>query len=177
MKKFFVVLLFFLLGCYSKSDFNNSNSLIQNEEKENFESKVDDVLGEIESIVVSIQDGDTIELRIVYNGKDAKERKGKNLRIRFAHIDCPERGKPFYKVAKKFTSDYCFGKVVKIVHNNEFDKYGRLIGEVILPDGENLNKLLLMNGLGTHFKKYSNSEEYSDLEEQAKQEGIGIWEQ
>ena len=37
-------------------------------------------LGEVKSVVVGIQDGDTIELRMVYNGENARNRKGKNLR-------------------------------------------------------------------------------------------------
>lgn len=175
MNKFVYAILILISGCYSNGDFNNSNTETPSQENQVSELIDDEVLGEIETSVVGIQDGDTIELRLVYNGKDAKERRGKNLRIRFAHIDCPERGQPFYKVAKVFTSDYCFGKEVKIIHDNEFDRYGRLVGEVILPDGENLNKLLVMYGLATHYKKYSDSEEYAKLEDDAKLEGVGIW--
>jgi micrococcal nuclease len=127
------------------------------------------------SSVVAIQDGDTIELRLVYYGKEARNRDGKNLRIRLAHIDCNERGQPFYKVAKDFTSDRCFGKEVKIIHENEFDRYGRLIGEVILPDGTNLNQELVKAGLARHYKKYSHNEKYALLEEKARARRIGIW--
>ena len=66
----------------------------------------------LSSEVVGIMDGDTIELRMVSNNTKAKTRMGKNLRIRLAHVDCPERGRPFYQNAKKFTSDKCFKKTV-----------------------------------------------------------------
>lgn len=70
----------------------------------------------IQAEVIGIQDGDTIELKVVYEGRDAKERMGKNLRIRFLHINCPEKGKDFFRNAKQFTSDACFRRIVKILH-------------------------------------------------------------
>jgi endonuclease YncB( thermonuclease family) len=117
----------------------------------------------IEAEVVGIQDGDTIELKAVYEGNDAKERSGKNIRIRFLHVNCPERGKPFYQIAKQFTSEACFRQVVRIVHEGEFDRYGRLLGEVILSNGDTLNRELVKSGLAVHFKKYSDDQEYAYL--------------
>jgi micrococcal nuclease len=129
----------------------------------------------LSSEVVGIMDGDTIELRVISNNPKSKTRSGKNLRIRLAHVDCPEKGMPFFQNAKKFTSDHCFRKTVKIIHNNEFDRYGRLIGEVLLPNGKNLNQELVKAGLAKHYKKYSNSWAYSQLEIEAKINKIGIW--
>ncbi len=129
----------------------------------------------LSSEVVGVMDGDTIELKMVSYNSKAGKRKGKNLRIRLAHVDCPERGYPYFQNAKKFTSDQCFRKTVKIIHKNEFDRYGRLIGEVVLPNGKILNQELVKNGLATHFKKYSKSTLYSKLEIEAKKRKIGIW--
>ncbi len=127
--------------------------------------------------VIGIQDGDTIELKYTYTGRKAGQRTGKNIRIRLLHVNCPERGRPYYKVAKDFTSKYCFRKVVQIRHNGEFDRYGRLLGEVVIPGGKNLNKELVKNGLAVHFKKYSSNAEYANLEIQAKKQKLGIWSQ
>ena len=129
----------------------------------------------LSSDVVGIMDGDTIELRMVSSDARTKTRVGKNLRIRLAHVDCPERGMPFYQNAKRFTSEKCYRKTVKIVHNNEYDRYGRLVGEVILPGGTNLNQELVKAGLATHFKKYSSSGIYSNLEIKARISKVGIW--
>ena len=71
----------------------------------------------------------------------------------------------------------CFRTLVKIKHRGEFDKYGRLIGEVILANGENLNKSLVRNGLAVHYKKYSSDQAYADLENTAKANKVGIWSQ
>jgi micrococcal nuclease len=125
--------------------------------------------------VIGIQDGDTIEMKFIFDGKKAGIRQGKAVRIRFLHVNSPERGKPFYKVAKQYTSEKCFRKVVQIRHNGEFDRYGRLLGDVILPNGSVLNKELVKKGLAIHYKKYSKSVEYANLEKIAQQKKIGIW--
>jgi micrococcal nuclease len=180
MKKYSLVfLIIFLSSCYNSNDFKNESN--EKEETQRDIEQSSDNLTEVintntfTSKVIGIQDGDTIELQAVYTGKDAKERQGRNLRIRFAHIDTPERGQPFYKIAKQFTAESCFGEIVTIKHEGKFDRYGRLIGEIILLNGQNLNKELVKNGLAIHFKKFSDSEEYNDLEIQAKVAQKGIW--
>lgn len=117
--------------------------------------------------VISVTDGDTID--ILYNNKA--------LRIRLEHIDCPEMRKkqPYGAVAKKFTSDNCFGQVVRVLHKNEVDRNKRLIGEVINAQGLNINKELVKAGLAWHFIKYSSSQEYATLEKKARSMKIGLW--
>lgn len=136
-----------------------------------------DLPNPLKAEVIGIQDGDTIELKFLFSGKKAGQRIGKPIRIRLLHVNCPERGRPYYKVAKQYTSDKCFRKTVQIRHAGNFDKYGRLLGEVVLPNGRILNKELVKAGLAVHFKKYSNSQEYSNLEIQARKQKVGIWSQ
>ncbi|QAR30110.1 nuclease [Ornithobacterium rhinotracheale] len=115
--------------------------------------------------VIGISDGDTVKLLI--NGVEQK--------VRLAHIDCPERRQAFGNVAKQEVSHLIFGKNVKLNHQEERDKYGRLIAEIIMEDGTNLNKLLVKKGLAWHFKKYSNNQEYAQLEIEARQNKVGLW--
>lgn len=129
----------------------------------------------VQSEVIGIQDGDTVELKLIFTGKKAGHRTGMPLRVRLLHVDCPERGMPYYQVAKQFTAERCFRKTVSVRHTGKFDRYGRLLGEIILPDGRTLNKELLRRGYAVHFKKYSSSQEYAALENLAKSKKIGIW--
>jgi len=117
--------------------------------------------------VIGVKDGDTISLLM----------DGKEQAVRFAHIDCPEKKQPFGTKAKQFVSDACFGKYVTLVINekNKYDRNKRLIAEVILENGRNLNKELVKNGLAWHFKKYSDSKEYDQLEKAARKKKIGLW--
>jgi endonuclease YncB( thermonuclease family) len=50
--------------------------------------------------VVAIKDGDTIE--VLYNGKA--------IRVRLAHMDCPEKGQPYGSRAKEYASDLCYSR-------------------------------------------------------------------
>lgn len=115
--------------------------------------------------VVAIADGDTITLLTADN---------KQVKIRLHGIDCPEKNQDFGTKAKQFTSNLVFGKIVKVVVTDT-DRYGRSVGLVILPDGKVLNKELLKAGLAWHYKYYNKSQEFAELEEQAKKDKIGIW--
>ena len=115
--------------------------------------------------VIGIKDGDTFVL-LIY---------GKEQVVRFAHIDCPEKKQPYGNNAKQYVSEICFGKYVTLIDNNKFDRNKRLIAEVILQDGTNLNKELIKNGLAWHYKKYSKDNDYAELELQARQNRIGLW--
>lgn len=115
--------------------------------------------------VVGIKDGDSIELLI----------DGKSQVIRLANIDCPELKQPFGKKAKQFVSDKIFGKEVMLLHENGYDRNGRLVAEILLLDSTNLNKDLVVNGLAWHYIQYSDDDSYQALEDQARKERIGLW--
>ncbi len=144
-KRLFIFLCFLILSCGNKKEYY--------------------IESEINGKVIKIKDGDTID--IFFNGKP--------LTIRFAHIDCPEKKQPFGNVAKKFTADKCFGQYVTIVSEKKIDRNKRLIGEVINEKGENVNKELVKAGLAWHYLKYSSDTLYSNLENIARQNKVGLW--
>ena len=86
--------------------------------------------------VTGVLDGDTIE---VLNGHHAD-------RIRLSGIDCPEKGQAYGKKAKQAASALVFGKEVTL-QTHGYDKYGRTLADVILPDGTNVNQELVKAGL------------------------------
>lgn len=114
--------------------------------------------------VVSIQDGDTIE--ILSNNQ--------TYRLRLDGIDCPEKSQAFGTRAKSATSDLCFGKQVS-ANIIGTDRYGRYLAKVILPDGKILNEELLSLGLAWHYKQYNSDIKYANLENQARKLKIGLW--
>ncbi|MDO5617066.1 MAG: thermonuclease family protein [Cruoricaptor ignavus] len=116
--------------------------------------------------IIKVKDGDTVD--ILY--------KGKSQTIRLAHIDCPEKNQPFGKKAKQYTSDFCFGKTVKVAIAGKPDRYGRWIAEIFY-NNQNLNKNLVRNGLAWHFKKYSKNDNYANLEQIARKRKIGLWQE
>ncbi|QMU27232.1 thermonuclease family protein [Adhaeribacter radiodurans] len=115
--------------------------------------------------VIAIKDGDTIELL-----KD-----GKPVRVRLLGVDAPEKNQDYGTIARQFTSDLCFGKMVNLVVDGN-DRYGRTVGTIILPDGRTLNNELVRNGYAWHYKAYSRDKTLAQLEIEARQNHRGLWE-
>ncbi len=114
--------------------------------------------------VVGVSDGDTIT--VLHDGKAE--------RIRLHGIDCPEKRQAFGNRAKQFTSNLVFAKTVT-VQILDRDRYGRTVGVVLLPDGRSLNHELVRAGLAWMYRRYTNDQSLSDLEEEARLARRGLW--
>ncbi len=114
--------------------------------------------------VVGVSDGDTIT--VLHNGKGE--------RIRLHGIDCPEKRQAFGNRAKQYTSKLVFGKTVTVQFVDR-DRYGRPVGVVLLPDGRSLNHELVRAGLAWMYRRYTNDQSLSDLEEEARVARRGLW--
>ncbi len=115
--------------------------------------------------VVGIIDGDTIDVLVDRSA----------VRVRLHGIDCPEKSAPFGNQAKKFASDLAFKKTVT-VHTTDIDKYGRIVGEVILPDGKSLNRELVRAGYAWWYRQYApGDKELEALEKAARASQKGLW--
>ena len=115
--------------------------------------------------VVGVSDGDTISVM----------REGKAIKVRLHGIDYPERKQPYGTKAKRFTSDRAFRNEVT-VYVKDTDRYGRIVGEVILPGGLSLNKELVYVGLAWWYRKYApNDRTLKALEKGARAEKKGLW--
>jgi micrococcal nuclease len=112
---------------------------------------------------VGVKDGDSIT---VLNGKSPVE-------IRLEGIDCPEKGQPFGKNAKKFTSSLVFGKIVT-VKPETIDRYGRTVARVYV-NGRDLSLELVRAGLAWHYKHYSSDPVLAKAEEAARGKKLGLW--
>jgi micrococcal nuclease len=113
---------------------------------------------------VSVLDGDTIE--VLHNNLPE--------RIRLNGIDCPEKGQPFGKKAKLFTSTLVYGKEVTIQVIRK-DRHGRTVADVVLLDGANVSRELVKAGLAWWYRQYSKDESLGALEEEARQDKRGLW--
>jgi endonuclease YncB( thermonuclease family) len=114
--------------------------------------------------VVGVSDGDTIRVL-----------RGTEVKVRLAEIDCPERRQPFGTRAQQRTSELAFGQVVRVVETGAPDRWGRLVAEVLLPDGRSLNRELVREGLAWHYERYSDSPELGALEAAARRTRVGLW--
>ena len=68
-----------------------------------------------------------------------------------------------------------FGKIVTI-HEHGKDRYGRTLGDVILPGGTSLNQELVRAGLAWHYVRYApHDTTLRELEAQARAAKAGLW--
>lgn len=122
------------------------------------------VLGaDLHGQVVSVHDGDTLTLLV-----DSRQ-----VKIRLASIDAPERGQPFGNAAKSALSDLVFGKDVRIETAGR-DRYGRILGTIYVGEVQ-VNQRLIDLGLCWHFRRYSQDYFYTQSELDARVSGVGLW--
>ena len=124
--------------------------------------------------VERVIDGDTFTIS---NGK----------RIRMLEVDTPEsvnpdksKNTPFGKEASKYTKKRLKkGTLVKLTHAVEKqDKYGRELCYVYLPDGTFYNRELIKKGYAkvlTIGENNLHEKEFRKLENKAKKERLGMW--
>ena len=95
--------------------------------------------------------------------------------IRLSGIDCPEKGQAFGLLAEHVASDLVFRKEVTL-QTHGLDEYGRTIGDVILPDGMNLNQELVRQGLCWWYRKYAPGDTVLEgPEHEAREAKKGLW--
>ncbi|WP_326982560.1 thermonuclease family protein [Chryseobacterium sp. MYb264] len=115
--------------------------------------------------VIKISDGDTIT--VLLKGNQQKK-------LRLAEVDCPEKGQPFGKNAKEFTSKQVFGKTISFIETST-DRYGRSIAKVYYDNNKYLSKELIKAGMGWWYFSYSKDASLGKLQAKAQHNKKGLW--
>ena len=114
--------------------------------------------------VVAITDGDT--LKVLTDDR-------RQIKIRLAEIDCPEKGQPWGKRAKQTLSQLAFSKFV-LVEPVTTDRYGRMVATIFVDD-KNINETLVRNGHCWTYRKYVKHPIFYALEDYARNNNLGLW--
>jgi micrococcal nuclease len=115
--------------------------------------------------VVRVVDGDTLE---VMKGERAEK-------VRLWGIDAPEHNQDWGSRSKQMASSLAFGREVT-VRERDRDRYGRTVGEVVLPDGKILNEEMVRAGLAWWYRRHApDSRVLKALEEEARAARRGLW--
>lgn len=123
---------------------------------------------EFEAEVIGVMDGDTIKVLT----SDKKE-----IKIRFEHIDAPEKKQPYGQVCKSMLSDMIYGKTVYVRSQKRPDRYGRMIAEVFMCEAskESVNMAMVRGGCAWHYKAFSKDSTYAEAERIARGSRAGLW--
>ncbi len=115
--------------------------------------------------VVGISDGDTISVL----------REGRAVKVRLHGVDAPEQAQAFGTKARQLTGELVFQQPVTVVIHAT-DRYGRLVGEVRLPDGWSLNQELVKAGMAWWYRQYApHDTTLARLEAEARTAKRGLW--
>jgi endonuclease YncB( thermonuclease family) len=111
--------------------------------------------------VVGVTDGDTIK---VLHTKQSET-------VRLLGVDAPEKRQAYGDRARRFTAELAFDRTVT-VRSSGRDRNGRLLGEVVLPDGRSLTRA----GAGRLRLGFQIlARRARRLEEEARQDRRGLW--
>ena len=120
-----------------------------------------------ESIVATVTkviDGDSLK---------AKTKEGNEYEIQVEGIDAPELKQPHGKEATEALSKMVMGKEIKVTWTKK-DNFDRLLAQIHV-DNTHANQEMLRTGHAWHFKRYNQSKELAELEEEAKKAKRGLW--
>lgn len=116
-----------------------------------------------EGKVVGVADGDTVTLLM----------SGRQIRVRLAEIDAPEKRQPYGQRSKQSLSDLVYGKQVK-VNQQDRDRYGRVVGRVYA-GGLDVNAEQIKRGMAWIYRKYNRDRSLVALEQEARGAKRGLW--
>lgn len=113
--------------------------------------------------VIGISDGDTMTLLV-----DQKQ-----LKIRLANIDAPEKSQAFGQRSKQSLSELCWGKDAQF-DAKSIDKYGRTVA-IVRCAGIEANRSQVQKGMAWVYPKYNTDPSLPALEASARNGKSGLW--
>jgi len=138
-------------------------------------------LGATNALVIKVVDGDTISAKL-------DSEPDKEVKIRFLGVNTPETVDPrrpvecFGKEASDFTKHLLTNQRVNLLSDpeaDEVDKYGRLLRNVYLADGTDINAELVRQGFANAYVSFPQNDarkaELRALEAEAKENQRGLW--
>jgi endonuclease YncB( thermonuclease family) len=113
--------------------------------------------------VVAVHDGDTIT---VLAGR-------REVRVRLAGIDAPERGQPHATASRRALADRVAGRTVHVDERGR-DAYGRSLG-VVRERGVDVNREQVRAGWAWVFRRYAHDPAWLADEQEARRARRGLW--
>jgi endonuclease YncB( thermonuclease family) len=118
----------------------------------------------VEGLVVGIADGDTFTLLT----PDQRQ-----IKIRIAEIDAPERGQPYASRSRQQLADLIFRKGVT-VRVQVVDRYNRVVGRPVTGNMD-VTVEMIRSGAAWVYRSYSDDVQLYELERKARDERRGLW--
>ena len=117
--------------------------------------------------VVKVSDGDTFTLLAAGN---------EQIRVRMYGIDAPEMkgGQPFCNASREFLAGMIAGQEVTVLVMGT-DKYERCLGIVKTSTVEDVNLVMLQEGMAWHYSQFDMTPQYVKAAKTARATHKGLW--
>lgn len=126
---------------------------------------------ELRGRVVNVTDGDTVKVL------DAARTEH---RVRLLGIDAPESRQAYGQRSKQNLIHLVAGQTVTVVWHQR-DRYGRIVGKIVLPDGRDANLEQVRAGMAWWYRDYAREQSagdrqlYEKAENEAQRRRQGLW--
>jgi endonuclease YncB( thermonuclease family) len=115
-------------------------------------------------VVIKVADGDSLTVLTP---------EKREIEVRLADIDAPERGQPFANQARQALRDLALQKYV-VVRFNDTDTYGRIVGRLYVGNID-ISAEMIRRGLAWVYRFYARDSGLLELEDQARTARRGLW--
>lgn len=119
---------------------------------------------EIQGKVIRVLDGDTIE---VLQNKAP-------VRIRLLNIDAPEKKQPYGRWSGEQLKALIALQPVTVSYDHK-DRYGRVLGRVVVADGIEANRYMVQQGAAWVYERYNTDTSLISLQREAQVQKRGLW--